>query len=289
MMKLLSTEKCAKGMQVLIVFLLMVFIASCSRRQVNSPAGYDLSQPVRFEMNHSLKEISGITFNKGISGTMYAVEDENGLLYCFNPGSKELKSLKFGKKGDYEDVAICNRYVIVLRSDGTLFSFPFTETGNEKAAGVFEFDNLVTGGEFEGLYADESTNKLYVLCKNCGKEKVNGFILQLNDDGTIAAAGNFNINENEIEALLNGKKITFHPSALTKNTETNEWYIISSVNKLLVVADDNWKIKEVYELNAEQFSQPEGITFDSDNNLYISNEGNEFGKATVLKFQFIKN
>ena len=41
---------------------------------------------------------------------------------------------------------------------------------------------------------------------------------------------------------------------------------------MLVMADENWKVKSVYPLNPSLFVQPEGIAFDRQQNLYISNE-----------------
>jgi uncharacterized protein YjiK len=48
-------------------------------------------------------------------------------------------------------------------------------------------------------------------------------------------------------------------------------------------------VKEVYPLNPALFRQPEGIAFDNENNLYISNEGDDISKGNVLKFVFKKN
>ncbi len=42
--------------------------------------------------------------------------------------------------------------------------------------------------------------------------------------------------------------------------------------KILVIANSDWSIKNVYRLDASLYNQPEGIAFDKDNNLYISNE-----------------
>ncbi|MEI9955485.1 MAG: SdiA-regulated domain-containing protein [Ferruginibacter sp.] len=69
---------------------------------------------------------------------------------------------------------------------------------------------------------------------------------------------------------------------------TNEWYILSSVNKLLVITDNNWKVQKTYPLDASLFNQPEGIAFDKQGNLYISNEGGDSGKGTILKFNKTK-
>ena len=73
-----------------------------------------------------------------------------------------------------------------------------------------------------------------------------------------------------------------------KNLNTNEWYILSSVNKMLIVADADWNVKNVYALNPAQFHQPEGIAFDNQFNLYISNEGDLVSPGNVLKFNYIK-
>ena len=113
--------------------------------------------------------------------------------------------------------------------------------------------------------------------------------MQLQNDGTVKSAGGFSINTKTIGEQLTGKKKgAFRPSALAKNVNTNEWYILSSVNKVLVVTDASWKIKNVYPLNPKLFNQPEGIAFDDHNNLYISNEGDLVTAGNVLKFNYTK-
>jgi uncharacterized protein YjiK len=88
--------------------------------------------------------------------------------------------------------------------------------------------------------------------------------------------------------LTKKNKSAFRPSALTKDPLTGDWYILSAVNKLLVVADKSWKVKGAYPLNTHTFNQPEGIAFDNDGNLYISNEGDGFIDGNILKFAIQK-
>lgn len=257
-----------------------IFLFSCNENQeeFKNPVGYDLGKPEKFIMPDALNEISGISFN---NDSLYAIQDEEGKLFYLRPGDKKAGSAQFGKKGDYEDLAIINGQVIILRSDGTLFSFAAADASAAK-----EWQDLVPKGEYEGLYADAADSKIYVLCKQCKKDVANLHILQLQPDGSMAQSGSASINEKDIEKLSGEKKLNFHPSALAKNPRTQEWYIVSSANKMLVIADNSWKIKETYPLPPAHFRQPEGIAFDRENNLYISNEGDAVSNGNVLKFDY---
>jgi hypothetical protein len=250
---------------------------------------YNLDKPEKFVLPDVLYEISGIAFSGANGDTVYAEQDEEGRLFHFKPGDKNIISSKFGKKGDFEDVAIYKGTVIMLRSDGVLFTFPLAEANNKNAANAKEWDNLLPGGEYEGMYADEN-GRLYVLCKHCYSDKTSrtggGYIFTVGSNDSIMPAGNFELDIKEIEQLAGEKKINFHPSALAKNKNTNEWYILSSVNSMLVIADSNWKVKEIYPLSTTVFNQPEGIAFDKNNNLYISNEGGATGGGNILKFAY---
>ena len=286
-----------KKLNVFYVLVLVCVIAisgiSCNGQQrYSSPQGYDLNNPVKYFMPGALTEISGIAFYRGKSNMLHAVQDEEGRVYSLDLNNPHLMYTKFDKKGDYEDIAILGEQVIVLRSDGALFVFPFNQIGKPVAAKVKKWDNLLPQGEYEGMYADEKSGQLYILCKHCSDEKASknggGFIFTLLPNGTLKESGRFGINVRDIEALLGKKKVQFHPSALAKNAKTNEWYILSSVNKLLVVADAGWKVKAVYSLAPVLFLQPEGIAFDNQNKLYISNEGDKVTKGTVLKFNYKK-
>jgi uncharacterized protein YjiK len=276
------------------LYILFIVFLSCSgnKNENKSPLGYDLNQPETFNMPEALNEISGISFYKGNSDTLYAEQDEEGKLFYLHLGDKKASHVKFGKKGDYEDLAIINEQVIMLRSDGTLFSFPFKEVQQEEVTDVKEWAGLLPDGEFEGLYADAKNNLLYVLCKHCGDDEttkaITAYILKLQSDGSITQSGSASVNVKVIEELAGEKKLKFHPSALAKNPQTQQWYILSAVNEMLIVADNDWKVKEVYRLDAGTFRQPEGIAFDGENNLYISNEGDDISKGNVLKFVFKK-
>jgi len=278
-------------------YLYIPFLAflSCAAKEndFKTPPGYDLNKPQRFTVPDELNEISGIGFYRGRSDTLYAEQDEDGELFYLHLGDKKASHVKFGKKGDYEDIAILNEQVILLRSDGTLFSFSFNEIHQGEIMGAKEWNGLLPGGEFEGLCGDGQSKRLYVLCKHCSNDEttkdITVYMVQLQPDGNITQNGSASISVKAIEKLTNEKKFKFHPSALARNQKTGLWYILSAVNKMLVVAGNDWNVKEVYPLNPAIFRQPEGIAFDNENNLYISNEGDDVSKGNVLKFVFKTN
>jgi hypothetical protein len=276
----------------LIVLIFVMISTACSqKRKFDNPKEYDLNTPQKIVMPISLAEISGIAFYKGNPDTVYAEEDENGKLYFLKPGDKKASYFKFAKHGDYEDVSICNNTVIMLRSNGILFTFPFADIHQQEENGnVTEWKDLLPKGEYEGMYADEMTKQIYIICKNCADDKstkiASGYIFQLSPDGKISQNGTFTVNVKDIDALTGDKKIKFRPSALAFNHRTNEWYIISSINKLLVVTDSNWKVTAAYKLNPALYIQPEGIAFDKNGNLYISNEGGDLHSGNILKTPF---
>jgi DNA-binding beta-propeller fold protein YncE len=88
--------------------------------------------------------------------------------------------------------------------------------------------------------------------------------------------------------LLNIKKVNFKPSGAAINPLTHELFIISSVNKALLITDKNGTIKRVYPLSPRIYKQPEGIAFTSKGDLLISNEGSDEGSANIQVIKYKK-
>ena len=276
-----------KKNMLLLLILSLVFNIACHETEVErSPKDYNLSKPETFVLPQTLKEISGIAFQNGNADTIYAEQDEEGKLFYGRWGDKQIKQAQFGPLGDYEDLAISNGYAILLRSDGVLLTMPLNEIKKGNNTQVKMLTGLLPQGEYEGMAADETNNQLYVLCKKCNdintSTTAKGYIFQMTPSVEMRNIGSFTI---DVSGVQNTK---FHPSALAKNKSKNEWYILSSVNKMLVVTDSTWKVKDVYKLNPSVFSQPEGIAFDKDNNLYISNEKGDALNGTILRFKYQK-
>ncbi len=268
------------------LYAVTVFGCTPQEKKEKTLSEYDLQSPDKFFMPESIFEISGITFNKGESDTVYAIQDEEGKLFKLALGVKKQVHTKFGKKGDYEDLAIVKNQVFILKSTGALVSFPLAAASEDEVDGAKEWKHIAPKGEYESIYGDEESGKLYLLCKNCAqddpKNRVSGFIFTYND--SLSTAGDFHIDVAQIKDKGVKMKTGFKPSGLAQNPITKDWYIISAINKLLVVTDSNWKVKETSHLDAEKFVQPEGIVFDKSGTMYISNEGSDISEGNILKF-----
>ncbi|MHA4895592.1 SdiA-regulated domain-containing protein [Pedobacter sp. PWIIR3] len=275
--------------------LLAFGLSSCkNENKYSSPPGYDFTKAEKFNMPSSLLEISGIAFKNSNSDTVYSIQDEDGKLFKQQWHVKKQQNVKFASKGDFEDLAIVKDQVIALKSNGNFYTFPVSEIKNKETKNVKDAKKLLPKGEYEGIYADESNNDIYVLCKNCPVDKKNkqvtGYILKFAaDSSNFALTDSFKVDLKKIPLLNDKLKPNLNPSAIAKNRLTNEWFILSTMNKLLVVTDTAWNIKAVHKLNSSVFNQPEGIAFDKQNNLFISNEGDEITDGNVLKFKYLKS
>jgi hypothetical protein len=273
------------------MIVVLFFACKPAAEKYSGPKGYDFNAPEKFNMPESLLEISGIAFYKGNGNVVYSVQDEEGKLFIQNWGIKKQNNVKFSSKGDYEDLAILNDTFFIIKSSGTLLSFPYAEVNKKETEEVKQWKDILPDGEYESLYADEQNQVLYALCKNCEADKktkmTTGYKLKYNEvSGTLTKLATFKIDASKAEATGIKMKSGLKPSALTKNPQTGEWYVLSSLQKVLVVAGADWEIKAVHKLSPSKFIQPEGIAFDKNFNLYISNEGDEFNAGNILKFKY---
>lgn len=273
----------------IIAILCTLMIVSCSyftKKDDPSPKEYNLTKPEKFTMPESLMEISGICFYKGRNDTVYAIQDENGKLFRLAWKESKQYHAHYGSTGDYEDVTILKNKVVVLKSNGHFYVFDFADATEPEVDSVQIWKHLLPEGEYESIYGNDSTGKVYVLCKNCEgdniKKSSTGYIFDLRGD-SLVAAGSFQVDVTHIASIAGKVKRGFRPSGLAQNPITGEWFIISAVNKLLVITDANWKVKEAYPLNGNTFNQPEGIAFDKAGNLYISNEGSDLSSGNIYK------
>jgi len=276
--------------KIILALFVLLTLGACAQKKdaFRSPDGYDLSRPVRYPMPEVLKEISGIDFHEGDPGTLYAEQDEEGKVFMVRLGDKKVTHVKFAGKGDYEDIALVGTYVVVLRSDGVLYDFPFSELRAGEIASTRKWEDLLPKGEYESLYGDPATGSLFLLTKDSREDSkthsVSGYELSLSGDGKITMTRGFRFQTAKLKGYSGMHHKDFRCSALAKDPHTGQWFILSSINKMVVVTDSLFHVREVCPLDPALFVQPEGIAFDRNGALYISNEGNKTTPGTVLKF-----
>jgi len=273
-----------------LVFLsLGLWLMSCDSRSKNSypnPPGYDLSKPVGYTLPGVLNEISGLFYYTKDS-SIFAINDEKGWLFKIHLRIPvQVERWKFSDAGDYEDLILADSTFYVLKSKGAVEKFKFF-SGDSVSVQSFKLNE---GGknEFETLFYDSTQNKLFLICKNCERDKKKEVSSWAFDPITDSFSTSFPIETAKIKALLNEEEFKFKPSAAAIHPLTGELYIVASVNHALVILNKDHSVKNSYKLDPALFKQPEGMTFTPNGDLIISNESADRGAANILFFKYYK-
>jgi uncharacterized protein YjiK len=269
-------------------------IAACGstgeKNKHPTPAEYDLNHPKLIKLGDRLNEISGLTYYAKDSG-LFAIVDEVGVLYkiLLKEEKPEVLQWRFAKHSDYEDLVLLDSMFFAMKSKGDIIAFKFVTTDSVASE---EYNIPVQGkNEFESLYYDTTQKKLVLICKNCEADNKSKTSTWSFDPVSRAfSEGPYTIDAAAIMASGKGIKTEkrFKPSAAAIHPITGDLYIVSSVNKLLVIADTKGKVKQVYTLNSDTFKQPEGIAFTPSGDLFISNEAAGEGLPNLLYFKYKK-
>jgi uncharacterized protein YjiK len=262
--------------------LFFLFITGCQdgTKYVNPPQ-FDLQKPYQLKLPLELDEISGVAYYPKDS-SVFAINDERGWLYKLGLGIKKgMTRWKFSSGADFEDVVMLDSTFYVLQSNGTIVRVNYDPSGFVSREIPFPAGK---GNEFEIIYYDDEKRKLILICKDCEEDKKKSLTTFSFDPQTEQFSDNsFSIDVKPIAASIQKKKVRFKPSAAAINPADSLLYIVSAINKLLVVTDRNGKFIKSYPLPSF-FKQPEGITFTPWGAMIISNEAADVGVADILIF-----
>lgn len=261
---------------------------------------YDFTQPKLFELERSLEEISGLTYDS-IEKALWTHNDEEGLIFKLNPkNGKVLDKVSFAKSGDYEGITLYQDQIVIVNSAGNLFFYdPKTQETQKIKTDLGKRNNV------EGLTYDAYQNVLLLACKgepidydkDYPHKAIYSFDLssnQLNSKPYMEISEedllNYLAQELEDETMSDKQKQNlvkrlkaFAPSGIEIHPESRDIYIISARGGILVVFDPDKKIKQLIFLDKKALPQAEGISFDADH-LYISSEMKGIG-GRILKFK----
>jgi uncharacterized protein YjiK len=279
--------------------LLFSFI-SCSPQVNHSPGfSYDLLHPIKqFELPHSLREISGITFYN--DRRLACIQDEKGKIYIYSLKKEDVKeSVSFGPDHDYEAIALVNDTFFVLHSTGTLFQITGFDSAGQQTITYDTF--LKKENNTEGLCFDDVTHGLLIACKGVSHKKEKEGLKEIYrfdlDSKTLDRQPVFKIHVNQLAKFMSENRLTvpptekegtfFEPSEIAVHPFSKDIYVLSSVGKMIVVMDRSGQIKDVALLDPSVAPHPEGMTFSKDGNLFISSEGSG-SKKVILEYRAVK-
>lgn len=286
--------------------LLMVIFGYSSINEKLVVFEYDLTKPEKnFILSAVLDEISGITTIN--QNQIACVQDESGTIFIYDLTKEAIiKAYPSSLVGDYEEIALVDNTMYLLRSDGVLIE----HSNYSKPSAVKKEYNLnLPSANNEGLCFDKKNNRLLIAAKSKAAKKVEnkdirlvyGFDLK---NKRIIPQAIFKLSVDKIEAKAvsmkipipmrtikkTGKEISdfnFRPSSIAVHPFSHLIYILSSSDKLLLIMDEKGNIFHLFALDPILFNKAEGITFLPDGDMLISNEAQK-GKPTLLKFNYKK-
>ncbi len=291
------------------VLLLVLFLYSCGNKGKNpqtskeektlEPTGGKL-----YSIPPELNEISGISFLN--DSLLAAIQDEEGILYFYDLGQeKVVRQYEFWKGKDYEDLAIVGTDLYIVSSSGTIYELKNFNAEKAPKPTVYK-TGLSEENNIEGLAYDKKNNRLLLgikdqsLDKNEDQKDIYSFDLTTKTFNPKAA---YSIRLTEVENYFKGDEIeeaskkllkalgnqnlneVFRTSALNFNPLDGNLYVLSSMNNIVAVLNDQGKIIKILELDGKEFIQPEGLAFNSKGKLFISNEGRN-KKANIIEIEY---
>jgi len=266
-------------------------------------SGYDLKSPAKIlVLPEILREVSGLTDID--ESTVACIQDEQGILFIYDIVNNKIKHQhNFHIDGDYEGITMVNNSMYILRSDGVILEI------SDYRAKDFKVQNYATGipaNNNEGLCYDADNNRLLIASKSKigkgpehkDKRYIYAFDLKtkkLRENPVfsfdVVAIKNF-AQENKVGLPEKSRKngtvpvLKFFPSAIAIHPVTKNLYLLSAADHMLFIFKPDGKIHHIEMLDQKIFNKAEGITFFSNGDMLISNEGQN-DKPTLLRFNYL--
>lgn len=285
-----------------IVSLLGAFLIAISQGGKNQSAlpekkkGYNLETPdVTINLPWILREVSGIAIlDKSL---VACVQDENGIFFIYDTSDGKVKSqFRFGSDGDYEGIARAGKTIYILRSNGTLFEISDYTSATAK---VSSYNTGIPAKDNEGLCYDMKNNRLLIGCKgkvgDDDKTKNKRFVFSFSlKTKTLIKDPLFTFDVKKLRDYAAGQKkggdgkdpeFNLETSAIGIHPLSGKLYLLSASDNILFVFNMNGEIEAIEKLKNKIFPQAEGITFFSNGDMLISNEGTD-KEGNILRFNY---
>ncbi len=265
---------------------------------------YDFDQPTdKYFLGEDLEEISGLSWFDG--NRLACVQDESGRVFIYDPETDKVTNrIKFGRSGDYEGVEWVGDSLYVIKSDGTLLSFPATTDEPVVTTTELPFTGDI---DIEGLGYDPKTRHLLLAVKtlrDSSDKLVPDKLVYAFDPvrGQLLPEPFITLRQDALEAFVKAhqrnkadkkagkkreEKVVYKPSGVAVHPLTGEVYLLASDGKKLLVLSRQGTIRAAVQLSPRMLKQPEGICFGPQGDLYISSEGRG-EDGFILRFAYVK-
>jgi len=268
---------------------------------------YNLSEPeIVLNLPGKLKEISGLSMSS-LSDQLLAVQDEKGIIFSIDTKTGAItKEQRFWKDGDYEGIEWVDGFIYVVKSSGTIYKVHPDSLDIDASEKFNTF--LKPENDVEGLAYDPINRKLLLACKAKAGEGENfrmsrsiyafdidkkvlepdpQYCIKLEQINEYLATDPFIRKLEKLNELFapTEPEFSFSPSAIARHPFSGDYYLLSSVSKILLILAPDGKIKHIEKLKKSVHPQPEGICFGSKGELFVSNEG-KGGYGKISKFNF---
>ncbi len=268
---------------------------------------YDLEKPDRsMSMPALMKEMSGVSTTYS-EKYLLSIQDESGILFVIDKDNGSIRrKIAFSDLGDYEDVCGIGKDVYILKSSGTILRVQGVDKRSQKTTSYKNFLNKEN--DVEGLAHDKVNNRLLLACKgNPGKhpslqnrKAIYAFDLQkmqLDSSAPVVSFGFPEVHEYLKKRKSDGEtekmreffepagEFKFSPSAIGIHPKTGNWYLLSAVGNWLLVMTPKGEVIYLEKLKNKMHLQPEGLCFDAQGGMYISNEGGEERPAMLYYYR----
>lgn len=258
--------------------------------------GYNFNEPSeKYLLPDVLAEVSGLGYYK--RNTLACVQDEVGTIFLYDLRTKTIsRRIKFGRNGDFEGLAIADKSIFVVKSNGDIYQRLVARDST-----VVIKTPLSSSNDVEGLTYDPNSERLLIACKESPdlhkKDDYKGkAIYSYYLNGQFEPSPTYLITSKRLEKWSeqqpNHVEITrkikgFKPSGIAIHPKTKEIYLLSYIGHVLIIMDAEGKINNLVPLSPRRFKQPEGICFAPNGDMFISNESRD-GVANILKFEYQK-
>ena len=232
------------------------------------------------KLPNELSEISGLAPGF-LNSEVFAIQDEDGELFLVNTNNGSvINRTRFDKDRDYEGVTRRDREMYVLEKDGDIHTFVYEDSTQEASAVKLETD-FSYRNDTEGICYDSLTNTLLIVPKaqelnpqEDGENRRGIYTYDLGE-GRLDPQPTYYIDQLEVGQVVfsQNQEYVIKPSGIAVDPATGYIFVISSVGNVLVVIDRESQIKHVELLEKGTFTQPEGIAFGANGELYLSSEG----------------